>query len=125
MQHAQAFIDQYAGDQRAVMQYMHQWLARELELVDKIRYGIPFYYRHSWICYLSPTKTGKVEFGFIRGHELSNLQGLLQSKGRKQVYSLELETVATLPLEPLHEIIQEAILLDETKPYASKRGSKR
>ena len=43
------------------------------------------------------------------------------NKGRKQVFSVEFESVADIPNETINEIIQEAILLDETIPYASKR----
>jgi len=118
------FIQQYEGNQRKVMRFLHQLLSKELSLTDKIRFGIPFYYRKSWICYMNPTKKGTIEFAFTRGNELSNEQGLLESKGRKQVYSVEFESVNDIPQETLNEIIQEAILLDEAKPYASKRKRK-
>ncbi|MEP2668631.1 MAG: DUF1801 domain-containing protein [Cyclobacteriaceae bacterium] len=118
------FIQQYEGNQRKVMRFLHQLLSIELSLTEKIRFGIPFYYRKSWICYMNPTKKGTIEFAFTRGNELSNEQGLLDSKGRKQVYSVEFESVNDIPQETLNEIIQEAILLDEAKPYASKRKRK-
>lgn len=73
---------------------------------------------------MNPTKKGTIEFAFTRGNELSNEQGLLDSKGRQQVYSVEFESVKDIPQETLNEIIQEAILLDETKSYASKRKRK-
>lgn len=118
------FINQYEGNQRKVMRLLHNLLATELNLTEKIRFGIPFYYKKSWICYLNPTKNGTIEFAFTRGNELSNEQGLLDSKGRKQVYSVEFENISDIPHERLNEIIQEAILLDETKPYQSKRKLK-
>ncbi len=89
-----------------------------------MRYKIPFYDGKSWICYLNPTKKGKIEFAFVRGNELSNDQGLLESKGRKQVYSVEFEKLKDIPQQALNEIIQEAILLDGSKPYPSKRKLK-
>ena len=118
------FIYQFEGDQRKVMLHLHHWLTTDLNLAEKIRFKIPFYYGRSWICYLNPVKNNKVEFAFVRGKELSNDQGILQSKGRKQVYSVEFEKVSEIPMQQLNEIIQEAILLDETKPYASKRKLK-
>ena len=118
------FIYQFDGNQREVLLYFHQLLTTDLNLTEKIRYKIPFYYGKSWICYLNPTKDGKIEYAFTRGNELSNAQGLLENKGRKQVYSVTFEKVSDIPQSIISEIIQEAILLDETTPYQSKRKSK-
>ncbi len=115
------FIYTYEGNQRAVMLHLHNLLSGEMNLVAKIRFKVPFYYKKSWICYLNPRKNGLVEFSFLRGNELSNVQGLLQSKGRKQVFSITFENLADIPEKTINEIIQEALLLDETVPYASKR----
>ncbi len=112
------------GNQRAIIQVLNDFLMTNPGLTSKIRYRVPFYYRKSWICYLNPIKGDKVEMAFIRGNELSNSQGLLDAKGRKQVAGIELAQVADIPLEALQEIIQEALLLDETVPYASKRTKK-
>ncbi|MEE9432004.1 MAG: DUF1801 domain-containing protein [Melioribacteraceae bacterium] len=109
------------GNQNEVLQYFHNLMMSFPEIVSKIRYQIPFYYRKSWICYLNPTKNNEVEFAFTRGNELSNEQGLLESKGRKQVYSITFPNVKEIRKEKILEIIQEAILLDETILYASKR----
>jgi hypothetical protein len=49
----------------------------ELNLEDKIRFGIPFYFGRSWICYLNPIKNHKVELAFVRGNELSNIQKVI------------------------------------------------
>ncbi|MFN3195156.1 MAG: DUF1801 domain-containing protein [Chlorobiota bacterium] len=124
MSEVEEFINQFEGEQVEIMLYFHNWLANELNLIDKIRFDIPFYYNLSWICYLNPTKNGNVEFAFVRGNELSNEQGLLESKGRKQVYSIEINSIENIPHDELHDIIHEAILLDQTKPYQSKRSKK-
>ena len=125
MSEAENFIYQFEGNQREVMLYFHNLLVTELNLTDKFRFKIPFYYGKSWICYLNPTKDNKIEFAFTRGNELSNFQGLLHSKGRKQVYSIEFEKISNIPHQIINEIIQEALLLDETKPYESKRKLKK
>jgi hypothetical protein len=103
------------------MLYLNNLLSNELNLIGRLRFKIPFYYHKSWICYLNPKKNNIVEFAFIRGNELSNSQHLLESKGRKQVCSIELRSLSEMPVSELMEIIQEAILLDENVPYASKR----
>jgi Domain of unknown function (DU1801) len=118
------FIYQFEGQQREVLLYFHQLFTSDLNLTDKIRFKIPFYYGRSWICYLNPTKDGKIELAFVRGNELSNEQGILDNKGRKQVYGIVFEKLSDIPKQLIYDVMQEAILLDETMAYASKRKSK-
>ncbi len=125
MTEVEDYIYDFDGSQRKIMLYIHRLLVAELNLTDKLRFKIPFYYRKSWICYLNPLKNGKIEFAFVRGNELSNYQGILDNKGRKQVFGIEFEKVSEIPVREINEIIQEAIMLDETKPYESKRKLKR
>lgn len=124
MSKVENLIDQFEGEQQAIFRFFHDLFINEFGLVDKVTFGNPCYYNKSWICYLKPLKGNKVELAFMRGNELSNAQGLLESKGRKQLRSLELTGLNKLPLQQINEIIQEAILLDETIPYTSKRTKK-
>lgn len=103
------------------MLFFDRLLTADIGLRGKITYKIPFYYKKSWICYLNPLKNGAIELAFTRGNELSNAQGLLQRKGRKQVRGIDLQNMGRIPVEPIEEIIHEAILLDENIPYTSKR----
>ncbi|MEO1096988.1 MAG: hypothetical protein AAFX57_04455 [Bacteroidota bacterium] len=59
-------------------------------------------------------------FLFLRGNELSNEQGLLSGKGRKQVMSIEIAKLSDLPEGAIKEVIHEALLLDESVPYSVK-----
>jgi len=101
MTQVEDFIYQFEGSQRDVLFYFHNLLIEELNLVDKIRFKIPFYYRKSWICYLNPLKGDKIELAFTRGNELSNSQGLLVSKERKQIRGIEFENLAGIPFQAL------------------------
>ena len=121
MTEVEDYIYNFDDSQRETMLFLHKLLSVELSLTDKLRFKIPFYYRKSWICYLNPGKNNSIEFAFVRGNELSNSQQLLNSKGRKQIWSIELTKLSKVPIRELTEIIQEALLLDETVPYASKR----
>ena len=115
------YIYTLEGRQRELMLYLHGHLVNALNLEDKLRYNIPFYFRKSWICYLNPIKKEGIEIAFLRGKELSNEQGILDSKGRKQVSGIVFTKPSEIPLRALTKILQEAILLDDLVPYGSKR----
>ncbi|MEL6668817.1 MAG: DUF1801 domain-containing protein [Bacteroidota bacterium] len=114
MANVESFIYTRPGEEREILFYFHQLLTEEMGLEPKIRFKIPFYFNRSWVCYLNPIKQGGIELAFLRGRELSNVQGLLVSKGRKQVYGIDCYSLAEIPREAIYEIIQEAILLDES-----------
>lgn len=118
------FIGQYEGVQYELLIYLDELIASFPEVTCKLRYGLPFYYRKSWICYLNPIKDGQVELAFTRGNELSNIQGLLDARGRKQVYSVIYSIPADVEEDGLLEVLQEAFVLDAEVPYASKRKKK-
>jgi len=121
MHPVEEFIFNYDGNQREIMLFLHHFLVSDHNLRPKISYKIPFYYRKSWICYMNPTKDAGIELAFTRGNELSNEQGLLVDRGRKQIRGIIFKTIFDIPLPSLREVLQEAILLDENIPYKSFR----
>lgn len=80
------------ADQRAVLEHLHELFLSVPGLRPVLKYKIPFYECRSWVCYLNPEKTGGVELAFTRANELSNEQGLLDFRERKQV-----EAVSQVP----------------------------
>ncbi|MBO6585016.1 MAG: DUF1801 domain-containing protein [Gracilimonas sp.] len=120
MNAAEDFILRHEGNQKEVMLYFHNLLTSFPTVSSAIKYRIPFYDQNTWVCYLNPLKNGKVSLCFLRGYELSNEQGLLESKGRKQVLSVDFGTVDEIPKDTIREIINEALFLDETVPYNPK-----
>lgn len=116
------FIYERDNPQRDIMLALHQMMLDFEGILPQIRYRIPFYYRHNWICYINPKKDTYVELCFLHGFELSNAQGLLQAKDRKMVKGIEIYSAKEIQQEALWEIIQEALLLDEEK--ATKRKKK-
>lgn len=115
------FIESKSGKQKEILEFLHQFICTYPDVTEKIRYKIPFYYRKSWICYLNPLKKDGIELAFTRGDELSNEQGILLKKGRKQIRGIEIFDAKEINEEVLQEIFQEAFILDETVTYASKR----
>lgn len=120
MNAAEDFILRHEGNQKEVMLYFHNLLTSFPTVSPALKYRIPFYDQNTWFCYLNPLNNGKVSLCFLRGYELSNEQGLLESKGRKQVLSVDFGTVDEIPKDTIREIINEALFLDETVPYNPK-----
>lgn len=123
MNKVQDFIYGHEGAQREVLLYFHNLLTSFPGVTASIKYRIPFYNQKTWVCYLNPQKNGTVSLCFIRGYELSNEQGLLESKARKQVMSVDFGSVEEIPEQEIREIINEALFLDETVPYHPKGKS--
>lgn len=115
------FIYQQEGKQREILAFLHEHLLTYPGMEAKLRYKIPFFYRKTWICYTNPLKGDAIELVFVRGNELSNIQGLLEARGRKQVRGVVCKEVENIPVATLTEVIQEALILDAEIPYASKR----
>ncbi len=118
------FILSLNGHQKSIMTFLHEYLMTFPHIESKVRYKIPFYYKKSWVCYLNPKKGDKIEMCFLRGNELSNASGILDAKGRKQVYGIEFSNIKEINIEKITEILMEALILDDTIPYTSKRKKK-
>lgn len=115
------YIESLDGEQRRIMLVLHQFLSTYPQVTCRIRYRVPFFYRKTWLCYLNPQKNGSVELCFVRANELSNENGLLDFKNRTQVAGVTYFHTGEIREEALAEVVQEALLLDETVPYSVKR----
>jgi len=123
MNPVESFIYEQEDEVREMMLYLHDiMLSRNLR--PKISFRIPMYYGKSWICYLNPLKKGGLELAFCRGNELENASGILQANGRKQIMGVSFHKLTDINELAVLEIIEEAIVLDTTVKYASKRKKK-
>jgi hypothetical protein len=125
MNEVEDYIEEFEGEQRNILLHFHLLFVADLGLTAKLNYGIPFYYLHSWICYLNPNKKGGIELAFIRGNELSNAQGLLEAKNRKQVVGITFTKLKEIHEESILEIVHEAILIDENAAKAASKNKKK
>ena len=124
MNAVESFILEQGHPQQDILQYLHELLMAHPGVNCRIRYKIPFYDRKSWICYLNPTKDKGVELAFTRGNELSNAQGLLDFKDRKQVAGIAFYQMEDIQEDLLLELLQEALLLDDTVKYNVRKKNK-
>ncbi|MEL6670636.1 MAG: DUF1801 domain-containing protein [Bacteroidota bacterium] len=109
---------------RRVMEYLHAMFTSQPGVYAQIRYRVPFFYRHSWICYMNPQKKGGMELCFLYGQLLSNEQGLLDKKDRKQVSGITIYRTEDMPAEAILEVFQEALILDEMMAEQKKKRKK-
>ena len=122
MNPVELFIYNKEDDQKYILEFLHHWIISTCKSIQpKIRYGIPFYYRNKWVCYLNPLKNGTVEIAFTRANQLRNESGLLQFGTRKQVAGLIIQSIETLPLLALQVIMTEALELDDKSIHATKK----
>lgn len=115
------YISTLDAPQKEIMTVLDQMILINDRMSSKIRFRIPFYYQKSWVCYLNPIKKGGVELCFLRANELSNDNKLLDFKDRKQVAGISYYATEEIDQPALNQILQEALILDETVKYASKR----
>ncbi|HQU82752.1 MAG TPA: DUF1801 domain-containing protein [Pyrinomonadaceae bacterium] len=83
--------------------------------VCSIKWNIPFYKIHKNFCYLNRHKD-HITLGFPHGFKLSQLPIILlgENENLKQVRYLEIRSLEDLYSEMTQQILQEAIILDET-----------
>ena len=85
---------------------------------EQFSYGVPYYFRKRRICFVWPSsapygpKDALVSLGFCYGHMLSNVQQVLLSEGRTQVYIIKYSSVNEIDEAAVREILQEALLVD-------------
>jgi Domain of unknown function (DU1801) len=87
---------------------------------EKISYNVPFYKRHSNICYIWPSsvqwgnvKNTGVQFGFNKGYLMNDEINYLEKGNRKQVYWKTFHSVRDIDIELLKAYIFEAAFVDE------------
>ena len=87
-----------------------------------IKWRIPFYILRRNFCYLNRHKD-HITLGFPRGWKLAPRPGVLldENKKLKQIRYLEIRSLEDLYSENVQQILQEAIILDETFPKASRK----
>jgi hypothetical protein len=122
MNPVELYINEKEGNQKQILEFLHFWiLSSDAEIYPKLNYGIPFYYKKSWICYLNSTNHGSVEIAFTRANELMKKASLMEFGTRKQVAGIMITDLASLPLEDLNTIMSEALAIDESVKYSVKK----
>jgi len=90
---------------------------------EKLAYNIPFYYRHSRICYIWPASVpwGKVEKGVAIGFCKGDLLSDETFETKKFTSKLTFTSIKEIDIEHLKQLIYSAVLLDEQLVKAKRR----
>jgi hypothetical protein len=118
------FLDYIPEDELEVVLFLRKIILECItDCKEKLAYNVPFYYRHSRICYIWPATIpwGKVSkgvaIGFCKGD--SFLDETFETK--KFASKLTFNSVAEIDIASLKEQIYEAILIDEKIVKARRR----
>lgn len=98
------------------------------DVEEKISYNVPFYKRHSNICYIWPSsvqwgnvKHTGVQFGFNKGYLMNDDIDYLEKGNRKQVYWKIFHSLKEIDIELLKAYIFEAAFVDEDASRKKKK----
>jgi hypothetical protein len=101
---------------RELLQAAHLFLQENLPpfATCAIKWRIPFYTLRRNFCYLNRHKD-HITLGFPKGYKLSPLPGVLlgENEKLKQVRYLEIRSIEDLYSELTHQILHEAMMVDE------------
>jgi len=125
MEEIEDYLSKLPPQQSDLAYAVVHWLVESEELNPRLRYGIPFFYRKSWVCYINPQKSGELELAFLRAVEFRHLPEILDFKGRKMVAGILLDKPADLKNPELEIALQEALWLDDNQPYKGPPGRKK
>lgn len=128
MRNADDFIADLPADEKSIVVALRKIVKNASDrLEEKLSYGVPYYYGYSRICFIWPASAGAITIdkgvilGFCRGHLLSNENGLLEGRGRKEVWDVIYEHPSQIEPAKIHETLMEAILVDEEMAPKKKR----
>lgn len=92
------------------------------DCTEKLSYNVPFYRRHSGICFIWPSsvtwggvKQKGVRFGFMKGYLMQDEINFLDKGDRKQVYWKDFYTIKDIDIDLLKAYIFEAAFIDQDK----------
>jgi len=112
------FINQEEQYQ-SIMLYVRALLLKPaFGIVEKYKYGIPFYYANNKpLCYLNVLKgTCFVDIAFVKGKELKKEFPILKGyKNRKYTRSLQLEKIEALDEGAFLKMVSASIALNQKK----------
>ncbi|OGU27501.1 MAG: hypothetical protein A2057_05245 [Ignavibacteria bacterium GWA2_35_9] len=115
------FLEYLPEDELKIVNRLRQLILDCIpDCVEKLSYNVPYYYRHSRICFIWPAsvpwgnvKMKGVQLGFCNGNKLNDEIKYLERGNRKQVYIKTFYDVKDIETDLLRSYILEAVMRDE------------
>lgn len=122
------FLDYLPDDERIIADYLRSIVLDCIpDVREKLAYNVPYYYRHSRICFIWPSSVPwgnvpqyGVQLGFCNGNLLTDSDQYLEKGGRKKVYVKTFVSIEEIETDYLRAFLFEAIEVDEAI-YEKKR----
>lgn len=125
MNPVETFIYQLNDKEREIASFFHGLLVNKFQLTPALKWRIPTYGKHTLVCYLNPDKKlAGLHLCFMRGNQITDANGILETKGRKMVKSYFIDNLEILPLEAIENCIAEAIQIDHNHYSSPKNHNK-
>jgi hypothetical protein len=128
MKNPDSFFLDLPRDEKAIAVRLREIIFQSVpDFEEKFSYGVPYYFRRGRVLCIWPAsapggpKRG-VFLGICRGYLMSNIQGLIEMGNRKQFGLIRYFDVKEIVEEPLFEIIQEAVMVDESLSKGRRKG---
>jgi hypothetical protein len=120
-----AFLDYLPEHELSITEKLRALIFESIpDISEKLCYNVPFYSRHSRICYIWPGSVpwgnirAGVQIGFCKAHLLSD-PAYLEKGTRKQVYTKTFFSKKDVDAGKLRQLLWEACTIDET--FKSKK----
>lgn len=119
------FEEQPENKQTELLFALHQFISTYPGVNAVIHFTTPFYTRKRWMIYLSKRKDGSVEVCFVQARWFIHQKEALDFKKRKQVAGITFHFADQINYNLLHELITEALRVDETYTNTSRQTKHR
>jgi hypothetical protein len=107
-----AYLAKLKPAARMVSQTLRQLVLEAVPgIQESLKWGMPCYSHNGMVCYISPAKA-HVSFGFYRGTELTDPQGLLEGEGNKMRH-VKVRSPEDIRAEQFSAWVREAVALNE------------
>ncbi len=114
------FLDFLPQDEFKIVDHLRDIIFGELpDCKERLAYNVPFYYRHSRICFLWPASVpwgginSGVALGFCKGYLISDEINYLEKQGRKEVRTRTFTSQNKINRNLLRSYLLDAKLFDE------------
>ncbi len=114
------FLDYLSGEERIIVDYLREIILDSIpEVIEKLAYNVPYYYKYSRICFLWPpsvpwgnTQIKGIQLGFCNGNLLNDEIGYLEKGSRKQVYWKTFSNIREIDADLLKTYLYDATRID-------------